>query len=265
VLGGEYKVSLAVYDPALFAAQAFTSRLRAHGIAVDASPTAMHSAFTGDGSFTKESHEPIPDLPKVYPVNKPKLVETCNDACPITIASHASPPMISEDVLATLKTSDNLHAEMFLRQLAEGYGHSTTFAEGTRVIRQFLINAGLDGGDIVFYDGSGLSTHDLVAPRATAQLLSYASTQPWFSQWKSALPIGGVDGTLSSRFKEAPLKGHVFAKTGTLGESRALSGYLDCASGKQVIFSIMVDNHTPAGSADRAVMDKIVAAIAATQ
>jgi serine-type D-Ala-D-Ala carboxypeptidase/endopeptidase (penicillin-binding protein 4) len=56
----------------------------------------------------------------------------------------------------------------------------------------------------------------------------------------------------------------VFAKTGTLGESRGLSGYLDAASGKQVIFSIFVDDHAPSGSADRVVMDKIVAAIAAS-
>ena len=133
------------------------------------------------------------------------------------------------------------------------------------MVRQWLINAGLDGNDFVFYDGSGLSSHDLVTPRATTQLLAFAATQPWFAQWKAALPLGGVDGTLEHRFTEPPLKGHVFAKTGTLGESRALSGYLDAASGKQIIFSIMADTHTPASTADRATMDKIVAAIAATQ
>ena len=131
------------------------------------------------------------------------------------------------------------------------------------MVRTFLLHAGLDGDDFVFYDGSGLSTHDLVAPRATAQLLSYAAKQPWFSRWKTALPVGGEDGSLAARFADAPLKDHVFAKTGTLGESRALSGYLDTASGRQVIFSIVVDDHSPQSSADRVAMDKIVAAIAA--
>ena len=65
------------------------------------------------------------------------------------------------------------------------------------------------------------------------------------------------------RFAKPPLAGHVFAKTGTLGEARALSGYLDCASGKTVIFSIMVGNHLPQTHQVREVMDKIVAAIAA--
>jgi D-alanyl-D-alanine carboxypeptidase/D-alanyl-D-alanine-endopeptidase (penicillin-binding protein 4) len=128
--------------------------------------------------------------------------------------------------------------------------------------RAFLtLKVGLDGGDFEIFDGSGLSTKDLVTPRATAQLLVYASQQPWFAPWKAALPVGGVDGTLSGRFKDAPLKGHVLAKTGTLGESRGLSGYLECASGRTVVFSIFVDTHSPVGSADRAVMDKVVAAV----
>jgi D-alanyl-D-alanine carboxypeptidase/D-alanyl-D-alanine-endopeptidase (penicillin-binding protein 4) len=140
------------------------------------------------------------------------------------------------------------------------------------VVRAFLINAGLDPNDFVFYDGSGLSNHDLVTPRATAKLLSYAAhdpntgaPQPWFAAWKASLPVAGEDGTLESRFPNPPLKDHLFAKTGTLGEARALSGYLDCASGRTVIFSIMVSNHLPGTSADRDVMDKIVAAIQAAE
>ena len=70
-------------------------------------------------------------------------------------------------------------------------------------------------------------------------------------------------GRCRRAFLMPPLKDHLFAKTGTLGESRGLSGYVDTASGKQVIFSIFVDDHAPNGSTDRAVMDKIVAAIAA--
>jgi len=68
---------------------------------------------------------------------------------------------------------------------------------------------------------------------------------------------------LETRYAKEPLKGKVFAKTGTLGEARALSGYVECASGRTVIFSIMVGNHMPQTNGDRDVTDKIVAAIAA--
>jgi len=169
---------------------------------------------------------------------------------------------LAQDLAVTLKVSQNLHAELFLRRLSRP--EDAGLAPGAHVERQWLVNtAGLDPDDIVLYDGSGMSSHNLVTPRTTAALLAYDAKQPWFPTYKAALPLGGVDGTISSRFAEEPLKGHVSAKTGTLGESRALSGFLDCASGKTVIFSIMVDTHTPMNASDRVVMDKVVAAIAA--
>jgi D-alanyl-D-alanine carboxypeptidase/D-alanyl-D-alanine-endopeptidase (penicillin-binding protein 4) len=58
------------------------------------------------------------------------------------------------------------------------------------------------------------------------------------------------------------VNGKVFAKTGTLGEARALSGYVVTAGGQTVAFSIMCTDHLPNQPADRAAMDKIVAAIA---
>ena len=98
------------------------------------------------------------------------------------------------------------------------------------------------------------------------RLLVYGSGQPWFAAWKASLPVGGVDGSLQARFGErSALRGRVFAKTGTLGEARALSGYLLGASGKTVAFSVMVTDHAPGGGKDREVMDRIVEAIAAAE
>jgi len=255
---------IAIADSAEYAAMALRSMLQQRGITVDGSSVAKHQQPRDAQGFLTELRAPL----------RCETLHLEGGACPggcsvgippgVVLASHTS-ASLAQDVVFTDKESQNLHAEILLHQLGRIVTCSEgSTVEGARMVRTFLtMRAGLDPDDFLFYDGSGLSAKDLVTPRATAQLLSYATTQPWFSQWKSALPIGGVDGTLSSRFKEAPLKGHVFAKTGTLGESRALSGYLDCASGKQVIFSIMVDNHSPTGSGDRAVMDKIVAAIAA--
>ena len=103
----------------------------------------------------------------------------------------------------------------------------------------------------------------MITPRAITRLLTYASRQPWGAAWRASLPVGGVDGTLSGRFAEPALKGKVFAKTGTLSEVNALSGYLVAASGRTVAFSILCNDHNPSGDAARLAMDKIVAAIAA--
>ncbi len=255
-----YSTDIAIDDPAEFAAQALKQALEARGIKVNGNARAAHRDNGDTSEFTDELNTPLPKLPHNNNADQSEWT-TCLDDCPIQ-ADQRSPPL-ADDIILTLKVSQNLHAELLLRRLGKQYGTDGSTAQGARVVRQFLINAGLDGDDFVFYDGSGLSGHDLVTPRATAQLLAYATHQPWFAQWRSGFPVGGEDGTLASRFAQPPLKDHLFAKTGTLSEARALSGYVDCASGKTVIFSVMVDNHAPNTPADRIAMDHIVAAIAA--
>jgi len=259
-LGEPYTTEIAIEDPAEFAAQALKQSLEAHGIKVTGKALAHHRDAVDTAGFSDESHTPLPALPRDAVMGE-RTVTICNDDCPLRV--EAMSPTLAEDIKLTLKVSQNLHAELLLHRLGKQYGTDGSAAQGARVVRQFLLNAGLDGDDFVFYDGSGLSGHDLVTPRATAKLLAYATGQPWFAQWKASLPVGGEDGTLAGRFSKPPLKDHLFAKTGTLSEARALSGYVDCASGNTVIFSIMVDNHAPNTPADREAMDAIVAAIAA--
>jgi D-alanyl-D-alanine carboxypeptidase/D-alanyl-D-alanine-endopeptidase (penicillin-binding protein 4) len=74
-----------------------------------------------------------------------------------------------------------------------------------------------------------------------------------------------VDGTLSGRFKRTPLEGKLFAKTGTLNEVNALSGYLIAASGKKIVFSILVDGHLPGSEAEIHAIDRICEAVAAAE
>ena len=84
-------------------------------------------------------------------------------------------------------------------------------------MRAFLEHVGIDNDDFVFFDGSGLSGHDLVTPRATARLLQYASTQSWFSDWKTSLPVGGEDGSLAVAVWEASAEGPCICEDGNPG------------------------------------------------
>jgi serine-type D-Ala-D-Ala carboxypeptidase/endopeptidase (penicillin-binding protein 4) len=258
---------VAIQDPAEYAAMALKGMVEARGIVVTGKARVRH----------KESENPDGFMARTENVEQERdflkngvIHTTCLMSPPLMsgteeriLASHRS-PVLEDDVTVTNKVSQNLHAELLLhglgRKMACGDGSTV---DGARLVRAFLEEAGIGKNDFVFFDGSGLSGHDLVTPRATARLLQYASTQPWFADWRRSLPVGGEDGSLMERFAKAPLAGHVFAKTGTLGEARALSGYLDCASGRTVIFSIMVGNHLPQTHTDRDVMDQIVAAIAA--
>jgi D-alanyl-D-alanine carboxypeptidase/D-alanyl-D-alanine-endopeptidase (penicillin-binding protein 4) len=250
---------IAIGDPAEYAAVALKGMLEERGIVVTGVARALHRPDVDLKGFLVESRVALPGGLGVRPEGVPPAGRV--------LASHRSPGL-GEDVGVTNKLSLNLHAELLLRQLGDRVGDDGSSAQGARVVRQFLVRAGVDPEDFVFYDGSGMSGHDLVTPRAVVRLLQYAAGQSWFAVYKASLPVGGVDGSLEHRFAEAApssLKGHVFAKTGTLGEARALSGYLECASGRTVVFSIMVTDHAPGTSADRAVMDKIVAAVATAE
>jgi len=180
------------------------------------------------------------------------------------VAARTSVP-VAQDITVINKTSNNLHAELLLRLLGHAQGRDGSFAQGTRVVRQFLKDAGVDDNDFFQYDGSGMSPDDRIAPRAFTQLLAFAAKQPWGAGWRSTLPIAGVDGTLVNRFRNTPLKGRMQAKTGTHNEANALSGYLAAASGKTLAFSIMVNGRRPGSEVEVEAIDRIVEAIAAAE
>lgn len=268
---GDDVEEVAIDDPAEYAAMAFKAMLEARGVTVQGRARALHRLNEDGSGFLGQTREALP-ADRTSETAMRRRASSCVNDCDLRnhvglreMATHAS-PALGEDVVVTNKVSQNLHAELLLRQLGEALGDTGSAAQGARVVRDFLVRrVGIDADDFVFYDGSGLSGHDLVTPRATVRLLTWASGQPWFAGWRASLPVGGEDGSLASRFAKAPLAGKVFAKTGTLGEARALSGYVVCTSGRTVAFSIMVDLHAPGGSADREVMDRIVGAIAAAE
>jgi D-alanyl-D-alanine carboxypeptidase/D-alanyl-D-alanine-endopeptidase (penicillin-binding protein 4) len=180
------------------------------------------------------------------------------------LATHVSVPF-EQDVVVTDKVSQNLHAELYLRALGRLEGGDGSVAQGARVVRQFLVGAGVDPEDFVFYDGSGLSSQDLITPRAFTRLLVYAARQPWGGEFRACLPVGGVDGTLAGRFTEPATKGKVFAKTGTIAGVNTLSGYLTTASGRTLVFSILCNDHRPQGDAAVRAIDRVVGLVASAE
>jgi D-alanyl-D-alanine carboxypeptidase/D-alanyl-D-alanine-endopeptidase (penicillin-binding protein 4) len=242
---------LALEDPADFAARAFLGMLRRRGIAVTGSAKARHRDSVDTESLRKEQEESLALTPSTL------HTVTTEPAGKRVLASHVSPPLL-EDMTVTLKVSQNLHAELTLRTLGKLLARDGSLGQGTRVVRQFLISIGIRPDDFFFFDGSGLSNQDLITPRAATALLTYAARQPWGQSWRSALPVAGVDGTLDNRFTHSPVKGNLDAKTGTLGEVRALSGYMTAASGRTFAISILINDHQPDAKATSKAMDELV-------
>ncbi len=247
---------LAIEDPAQFTAVAFKDALMRHGVTVNGSAISAHRYPDGTGDFIGERAEKL----KLAPRAEVSMTAPLEGRRPL--AARISAP-VAQDIMVTNKVSENLHAELLLRLLGKSLAKDGSFAQGTRVVRQFLVDTGINDSEFFFYDGSGLSMDDRITPRAVTHLLSYASRQPWGAAWRDTFPIAGVDGSLMNRFRNSPLKGRLWAKTGTLRESVALSGYLTTASGKTLAFSILVNDHRPGSLAEVPAMERICEAIAA--
>jgi len=223
---------LAIEDPAEFAATLFRGLLQTRGVSVYGRQRTRHTELASLSTFTVTASAPARggDEP---------MRSLQNQA--LVLASYQSKPLV-EDVRVINKVSQNLHAEILLRLLGREKGTAGTVEGGLEVLRGFLNQAGVPNDQYVFYDGSGLSRQNLVTPHAVVQLLRYAALQPWGASFRDTLPVSGVDGSLSDRFKSLDLQGRIYAKTGSLGGVKSLSGYVTTKHGEQLAFSILTNN-----------------------
>ncbi len=181
-------------------------------------------------------------------------------AAPLTdqLATDASPPL-SAIVRHTLKYSDNFYAEMLLREAgAAATGHGTR-ASGIAAVGAAARRLNVPLGGV--YDGSGLSYLNREAPTQLVSWLAALAGTDIADDLMTAMPRSCIDGTLSNRLCGPWLTGRVRAKTGTLNGVTTLSGYTRTASGRTVVFSVMlsgVRNMTTA----RHQMDAAVARLA---
>jgi D-alanyl-D-alanine carboxypeptidase/D-alanyl-D-alanine-endopeptidase (penicillin-binding protein 4) len=170
------------------------------------------------------------------------------------IATHASPPL---SVLAghLMKASQNFYAETLLKTIGLAPSGTGSDEAGRQAIRETLADWGIPADALVVYDGSGLSRYNYVTAGAIVDLLTHV----WLDDelrgpFMATLPVGGHDGTLQSRMTDPDLRRRVLAKTGTIANVRALSGYLDTTYGEKVVFSIIANHFTvPSAQVDEAV------------
>lgn len=151
-------------------------------------------------------------------------------------------PTITEIVTAMLFRSDNFIAEMLVKELGHrrSAGPGTT-ADGLAAIREVTsqLCAPIDGVDA---DGSGFSTADRHSARELRRLLLAAQLQPWGPSFTSTISLAGQLDSIGGRLDGPRTAGNVRAKGGSLSVAKTLSGYLTTASGRHVVFSILVNN-----------------------
>jgi D-alanyl-D-alanine carboxypeptidase/D-alanyl-D-alanine-endopeptidase (penicillin-binding protein 4) len=234
---------LGIDDPAHFAAWRLRALLEARGVRVTGETQARHRPFMPVDDPANRDGAPAP---------RPAEAEAL---------ARLTPPPLAEDVVHVNKVSQNLHSELLIRRLGLVAG-SGSIEDGVAAIAAMMEQAGVPRTAWDLSDGSGMSTYNRLAPRAVATLLRWAAAQPWGAAWRATFPIAGVDGTLARRFRGTPLEGRLFAKTGTLNATNALSGYMTARSGRTLIFSFYA-NDVPGDAGATEAMDSALALIAA--
>lgn len=176
-----------------------------------------------------------------------------------TVATYRSPP-VTEALARLLKYSHNLTAELLVKTMGRhATGEPGSSADGLASLRRVLADyIGLDSGAYRFADGSGLSWYNYVSPDQVVDLLTAAYHDPSIGNaFREALPIAGVDGTLSNRMKDTAAMGNLRAKTGTLTGVSCLSGYVHTRDGEPLVFSIMMNNFVGPASIARRTQNEI--------
>jgi D-alanyl-D-alanine carboxypeptidase/D-alanyl-D-alanine-endopeptidase (penicillin-binding protein 4) len=210
VLGDELRAN----DPNEGAAREFTLLLEARGVVVEGSPSS--------GTAPTDAVE---------------------------IASIDSAPL-SAVVAEMLGNSDNNTAELVVKELGRTDTSVGNREAGLEVIRQQLVEWGVNVDSVVLADGSGLSLDNRITCAALAAVVErYDSDSPI----GKGLPVAGQTGTLSDVFVDHPVAGRLTGKTGTLNNPpfnvdppavKALAGYLPVEGGGEVEYVLILNGPT---------------------
>jgi len=176
-------------------------------------------------------------------------------------------PEVSKILDYMMLWSENNLAERLARLSARAAGNSFNDKGVAEEFEALLVEYGIDSSKLVTKDASGLSKENRVTATMMGQLLYQLRKDPKYALFYESLPVGGVSGTLRSRFlTTAPSAvGLVRAKTGTLNGTVTLAGYVE-STDREYIFVTLADDISRGNAASakaRAAIDRILGRIAA--
>jgi D-alanyl-D-alanine carboxypeptidase/D-alanyl-D-alanine-endopeptidase (penicillin-binding protein 4) len=110
-------------------------------------------------------------------------------------------------------------------------------------VRSALASWGVPDDAYVNADGSGLSRYNyLAASTVTAVLEHEYKDDRHRDAFVATLPIAGKDGSIATRMRRTRAEGNAVAKTGSISNVRALSGYVRTRDGEMLVFSILAND-----------------------
>lgn len=197
-------------DPALFAGQLMRQALQQVGIVVGGSARA--------GSLNAAT-------PRLLQYDSPRLAEL---------------------LVPLNKYSSNFMATQLALALgAKRFGAPGTWDKAHRAIEAFLAeDVQMAAGSYVLNNASGLHDVNELSPHQIVTLLRHMQRQATMSyEFVTSLAVGAGSGTLQDRMLDSPASHLLRAKTGTLSQASALSGYVTTRDHSTLAFSFLVNHY----------------------
>lgn len=212
-----------------------------------------------DATFYTTTPAELSDI-SVKPLQKDRIIDSTDKELLLV----ASNPRISNIYTLHSQPSDSLFKPMMHRS-------DNFFAEQTLLMASNEHLGYMSDADIIdtllksdlkdvpqkpkWVDGSGLSRYNLFTPQSFVYILNKMKNEFGWERLKDILATGGT-GTLSSYYKNAA--GFIYAKTGTLSNNCALSGYLITKKGRFLIFSVLANNYMSGATPVRKAVEKFL-------
>jgi D-alanyl-D-alanine carboxypeptidase/D-alanyl-D-alanine-endopeptidase (penicillin-binding protein 4) len=150
-------------------------------------------------------------------------------------------PALSKIVYWLNQKSVNLYAEQLLATIAAKAGKQPSTTDGVDAVKDFWQLKGIDKHSMNIFDGSGLSPQDRITTSAMAHILQSAKKEPWFGDFYESLPV----------YNDMKMK------SGSINSVQAYAGF-QTHDGRQLCFSIMVNNYNGTGSGIREKMFRVL-------
>jgi len=153
-------------------------------------------------------------------------------------------PTVGQIVYWTNLISNNLYAEHLLKHIGvKKYGDGSVFSS-TLAVTKYWSSKGIDMTGFYMNDGSGLSRSNAITASQLVEILAYMKLKSKYSKsFLSSLPVAGKTGTLRSIGKKTKIAGNLKAKSGTMTRIKSYAGYVKSASGRNLAFAIVINNH----------------------
>jgi serine-type D-Ala-D-Ala carboxypeptidase/endopeptidase (penicillin-binding protein 4) len=147
---------------------------------------------------------------------------------------------LTEIITIMNKNSDNYLAEIIYKMIGATAGnHKDNASETRKIMKREFEKYAIPFKDCALMDGSGLSRKNYIKVETIINMLIKSAQYPYGKAWESTFAIAGLDGTLRHRMMSSAAEVNLHAKTGTMRDVAALSGYLKTLDGERLAFSFV--------------------------